>query len=91
MSEQIISCSFAVQVPDQASKRVHWAKANSRAVAPQHRNSPADFFPRESSKPPICLKTYRWMLNDTGWLNLFKENVFFLTKNQTRDKSTDES
>jgi len=23
----------------------------------------------------------RWLENDTWWLNLFKENVFFLTKN----------
>jgi hypothetical protein len=28
----------------------------------------------------IWAETYRWMPDDTGWLNLFKENVFFLTK-----------
>jgi hypothetical protein len=30
---------------------------------------------------PCPAKLYRWMANDTVWLNLFKENVFFLTKN----------
>jgi hypothetical protein len=40
MSEQIISCSFVVQVPDRASNRFHWAKANSsvNSTAPKRPN-----------------------------------------------------